>query len=127
LETERLAREVLSSAMEVHRQLGPGLLPSAYEVCLCHELYLHGVSFVRRRILPLSYKGLQLDCCYRIDLVVEDKILVELKSIEQVLPIHSAQLLTYLRASKKPIGLLINFNVLLIKDGITRIVNGLEE
>ena len=86
-----------------------------------------GLSFTREVHLPLSYKGLQLDCCYRIDLLVEDKILVELKSIEQVLPIHSAQLLTYLRASKKQIGLLINFNVLVLKDGIKRIVHDFDE
>src|SRR5580765_5057735 len=97
---------IIAAAIEVHRNLGPGLLESAYQECVCYELTQMGLSFTREVHLPLSYKGLQLDCCYRIDLLVEDKILVELKSIEQVLPIHSAQLLTYLRASKKPIGLL---------------------
>jgi len=118
---------IIAAAIEVHRRLGPGLLESAYQECVCYELSRMGLSFTREVHLPLSYEGLQLDCCYRIDLVVEDKILVELKSIEQVLPIHSAQLLTYLRASKKPIGLLINFNVLVLKDGIKRIVNDFAE
>ena len=118
---------IIAAAIEVHRGLGPGLLESAYQECVCYELSRMGLSFTREVHLPLSYKGLQLDCCYRIDLLVEDKILVELKSIEQVLPIHSAQLLTYLRASKKPIGLLINFNVLVLKDGIKRIVNDFAE
>jgi GxxExxY protein len=118
---------IIAAAIEVHRRLGPGLLESAYQECVCYELSRMGFSFTREVHLPLSYKGLHLDCCYRIDLVVEDKILVELKSIEQVLPIHSAQLLTYLRASKKPIGLLINFNVLVLKDGIKRIVHDFDE
>jgi len=114
---------IIAAAIEVHRHLGPGLLESAYQVCVCYELSRMGLSFTREVHLPLSYKGLQLDCSYRIDLLVEDAVLVELKSIEQILPIHSAQLLTYLRASHKPIGLLINFNVLVLKDGIKRIVN----
>jgi len=118
---------IIAAAIEVHRHLGPGLLESAYQVCVCYELSRMGLSFTREVHLPLSYKGLQLDCSYRIDLLVEDAVLVELKSIEQILPIHSAQLLTYLRASHKPIGLLINFNVLVLKDGIKRIVNDFNE
>ena len=118
---------IIAAAIEVHRHLGPGLLESAYQVCVCYELSRMGLSFTREVHLPLSYKGLQLDCSYRIDLLVEDAVLVELKSIEQILPIHSAQLLTYLRASHKPIGLLINFNVLVLKDGIKRIVNDYNE
>jgi GxxExxY protein len=118
---------IIAAAIEVHRHLGPGLLESAYQECVCYELSRMGLAFTREVHLPLSYKGLQLDCSYRIDLLVEDAVLVELKSIEQILPIHSAQLLTYLRASHKPIGLLINFNVLVLKDGIKRIVNDYNE
>src|SRR5215467_12864959 len=86
---------IIGAAIEVHRELGPGLLESAYEECLCHELHLRGIKFQRQVDLPVGYKGLKLDCGYRLDIVVEDAILVELKSIEQVLPIHQAQLLTY--------------------------------
>ena len=123
----QITHGIIAAAIEVHRHLGPGLLESAYQVCVCYELSRMGLSFTREVHLPLSYKGLQLDCSYRIDLLVEDAVLVELKSIEQILPIHSAQLLTYLRASHKPIGLLINFNVLVLKDGIKRIVNDYNE
>ena len=118
---------IIAAAIEVHRHLGPGLLESAYQECVCYELSRMGLAFTREVHLPLSYKGLQLDCSYRIDLLVEDAVLVALKSIEQILPIHSAQLLTYLRASHKPIGLLINFNVLVLKNGIKRIVNDFAE
>ena len=118
---------IIAAAIEVHRHLGPGLLEFPYQECVCYELSRMGLAFTREVHLPLSYKGLQLDCSYRIDLLVEDAVLVELKSIEQILPIHSAQLLTYLRASHKPIGLLINFNVLVLKDGIRRVVNDYNE
>src|ERR1035438_501880 len=118
---------IIAAAIEVHRHLGPGLLESAYQECVCYELSRMGLAFTREVHLPLSYKGLQLDCCYRIDLLVEDAVLVELKSIEQILPIHLAQLLTYLRASHKPIGLLISFNVLVLKHGIKRVVHNLAE
>ncbi len=104
-----ITHEIIAAAIEVHRHLGPGLLESAYQECVCYELSQMGLSFTREVHLPLRYKGLQLDCNYRIDLLVEDAIVVELKSIEQILPIHSAQLLTYLKASHKQIGLLINF------------------
>jgi GxxExxY protein len=123
----RLTRGIIAPAIEVHRHLGPGLLESACQECVCCELRRMGLFFTREVHLPLSYKGLQLDCSYRIDLLVEDAVLVELKSIEQILPIHSAQLLTYLRASHKQIGLLINFNVLALKDGIKKIVNDYTE
>jgi GxxExxY protein len=123
----RITRGIIAAAIEVHRHLGPGLLESSYQECVCYELSRMGLAFTREVHLPLSYKGLQLDCCYRIDLLVEDAVLVELKSIEQILPIHSAQLLTYLRASHKPIGLLINFNVLVLKQGIKRIVHDFAE
>jgi GxxExxY protein len=122
-----ITRGIIAAAIEVHRHLGPGLLESAYQECVCHELSRMGVSFTREVHLPLSYKGLHLDCSYRIDLLVEDAVVVELKSVEQVLPVHSAQLLTYLKASHKQIGLLINFNVLVLKDGIKRIVNDYTE
>jgi GxxExxY protein len=118
---------IIAAAIEVHRHLGPGLLESSYQECICYELSRMGLSFTREVHLPLSYKGLRLDCSYRVDLLVEDTVLVELKSIEQLLPIHSAQLLTYLRASNKPVGLLINFNVLVLKDGIRRIVHDFDE
>jgi len=122
-----ITRGIIAAAIEVHRHLGPGLLESAYQECICYELSRRGLAFTREVQLPLSYKGLQLDCSYRIDLLVEDQIVVELKSIEQVLPIHSAQLLTYLRAAHKQVGLLINFNVLVLKDGIKRIVHEFAE
>ena len=123
----QITHGIIAAAIEVHRHLGQGLLESAYQECVCYELSRMGLAFTREVHLPLSYKGLQLDCSYRIDLLVEDAVLVALKSIEQILPIHSAQLLTYLRASHKPIGLLINFNVLVLKDGIRRIVNDYNE
>jgi GxxExxY protein len=122
-----ITRRIIAAAIEVHRHLGPGLLESAYQECVCYELSQMGLSFTREVHLPLTYKGLQLDCNYRIDLLVEDAVVVELKSIEQILPIHSAQLLTYLRASHKQIGLLINFNVRVLKDGIKRIVHDFDE
>ena len=118
---------IIAAAIEVHRHLGPGLLESAYQECVCYELSQMGLSFTREVHLPLSYKGLHLDCNYRIDLLVEDAIVVELKSVEQILPIHSAQLLTYLKASHKQIGLLINFNVPVLKDGIRRMVHKYSE
>jgi GxxExxY protein len=118
---------IIAAAIEVHRHLGPGLLESAYQECVCHELNRMGVSFTREVRLPLSYKGLMLDCSHRIDLLVEDEIVVEIKSVEQTLPVHTAQLLTYLKAANKQVGLLINFNVLVLKDGLKRIVNDYTE
>ena len=122
-----ITRGIIAAAIEVHRHLGPGLLESSYQECVCHELRGMGLSFAREVHLPLSYKGLTLECSYRIDLLVEDAVLVEFKSVEHLLPIHSAQLLTYLTASHKQIGLLINFNVLLLKNGIKRVVNDYNE
>src|SRR5438309_11159793 len=98
---------IIGAAIELHRALGPGLLESAYEECLCHELHLRGVSFQRQAALPVSYKGLHLHCGYKIDLIVEQEIIVELKAIEKILPVHEAQLLTYLKLSGKHVGLLI--------------------
>ena len=106
--------------LEVHRNLGPGLLESAYEECLCHELHLRGLDFKRQVALPLLYKGLKLDCGYKLDLIVQDQIILELKAVEKLLPIHEAQLLTYLRLTGKRVGLLIKFNVPLLTQGIIR-------
>lgn len=111
---------VIGAAIEVHRNLGPGLLESAYEVCLARELAGRGVEFQRQVELPVVYKGERLDAGFRIDLLVADAIVVELKAIEKVLPVHEAQLITYLRLSNKRVGLLINFNVPMLKDGIVR-------
>ena len=111
---------IIRAAIEVHRALGPGLLESAYEECLCHELHLCGLAFQRQVDLPVPYKGLKLDCGYKMDVVVEDEVVLELKSIERILPVHEAQLLTYLKLSWKRVGLLINFNVALLTRGIIR-------
>ena len=117
---DRLSAEAIGAAIEVHRELGPGLLESAYEECFCHELHLRGLTFQRQIELPVSYKGLKFDCGYRLDVIVDDAVIVELKSIEHILPIHHAQLLTYLRLAGKKVGLLINFNVSVLKNGIVR-------
>ena len=117
---EDLTQEIIGAAIEVHKQLGPGLLESAYEECLCHEFHLRGISFTRQVPLPVEYKGIKLDCGYRIDVMVEDSVVLELKSIEAMLPIHDAQLLTYLRLVQKRVGLLINFNVSVLAKGIVR-------
>jgi GxxExxY protein len=113
---------IIGAAIEVHRHLGPGLLESAYEECLCHELHLRGLSFERQVDLPVSYKGLNLDCGYKIDLIVEQQVVLELKAIEKILPIHEAQLLTDLKLSGKRVGLLINFKTPLLTRGIKRFV-----
>ncbi len=113
---------IIGASIEVHRHLGPGLLESAYEECLCHELHLRGLSFERQVDLPVPYKGLLLGCGYRMDLVVEHEVVLELKAIESILPVHEAQLLTYLKLSGKHVGLLINFNTPLLTRGIKRIV-----
>ena len=117
---EQLTEQIIGAAIEVHRELGPGLLESAYEECLCHELHLRNISFQRQVDLSLAYKGRKLNCGYRLDIVVENTVLVELKSIEQILAIHHAQLLTYLRLSGMRVGLLINFNVAVLKNGLLR-------
>jgi len=115
--------DIIAAAIEVHRHLGPGLLESAYEVCLCHELSIRGIPFQRQRELPVVYKGLRLDAGYRIDVLAEGTVIVELKAVEALAPIHSAQLLTYLRLTGCNVGLLINFNVVLLKDGLKRLIN----
>ena len=119
---EELSGQIRGTAIEVHRELGPGLLESAYEECLCYELNARGIQFQRQLELPVNYKGLRLDCGYRIDILVENKIILELKSVEALLPIHDAQLMTYLKLSGCKLGLLMNFNVALVKDGIKRFV-----
>lgn len=115
-----LTEGVIGAAIEVHRALGPGLLESSYEICLCRELYVRGLAFERQQSIAIHYKGVQLDCGYRADLIVENTMLVELKAIESVSAVHEAQLMSYLKLSKLPVGLLINFNVQLLKHGITR-------
>jgi GxxExxY protein len=117
---EDLTQEILGAAIEVHRELGPDLLESACEECLCHELNLRGLSFQRQVPLPVQYKGLKLDCGYRLDVLVENAVILELKSVEKVLPVHEAQLLTYLKLTGKRVGLIIDFNVAVLKDGIVR-------
>ena len=118
---------IIGAAIEVHRALGPGLLESAYEECLCRELTLRRVPFERQRQLPVEYKGLQLECSYRLDLVVADTIVVELTTVEALPPVHEAQLLTYLRLGGWKAGLLLNFNAPVLKQGIRRLRWGLPE
>ena len=115
-----LTHRIIGLAMRVHTRLGPGLLESAYEHCLCHEFNRNGLPYARQVDLPLDYDGIHLDCGYRADLIVDDQVILELKSIEHILPVHEAQLLTYLRLSGCHIGLLFNFNTLSLKDGIRR-------
>lgn len=122
-EINEITEKIIGAAIEVHRHLGPGLLESAYEECLCYELNQLGLRFQRQVHPPISYKGIQLHGAYRMDLVVEDTVVVEIKATEQVLPLYSAQLLTYLRSASKPVGLLINFNVPVLKEGIRRVAN----
>jgi GxxExxY protein len=118
-----VTHDIIGSAIEVHRFLGPGLLESAYLKCLCQELRLRNVVFDREIPLPLRYKGLALEQGYRLDLVVAGSIIVELKSVEKLLPVHEAQVLTYLKLKRLPLGLLINFNVPVLRSGIVRIAN----
>jgi len=117
-----LPGQVIGCAIEVHRILGPGLLESAYEHCLAHELNNSGLSFVRQKSLPVNYKGTALECGYRLDFLVEDKLIVELKSIDKLQKIHEAQILTYMRLAHLNVGLLINFNEIMLKNGIKRFV-----
>jgi GxxExxY protein len=120
-----VAHEVIGAALEVHKALGPGLLESAYQECLGHELELRGIYYQTEVVLPARYKGRQISPAYRADLLIGGCLLVELKSVEKLLPLHKAQLLTYLRLTECRLGLLINFNVTLLKSGITRVANGL--
>lgn len=127
MNSNEITEGVIGAAIEVHRALGPGLLESAYVQCLCYELTLRNLAFRLECPLPVQYKGLRLDCGYRVDLLVADMVLVEVKSVERVMPVHEAQLLTYLRLGGWKIGLLINFNVPVLRDGISRRVMGLAE
>jgi GxxExxY protein len=119
-----ISNKIIGSAIEVHKILGAGLLESVYEDCLCYELSQQKINFSRQVNLPISYKDAKINAGLRMDLIVEDLIVVELKAVEQIIPVHKSQLLTYLKITKKWLGLLINFNVPVLKDGITRIVNG---
>lgn len=118
----RITEGIIGAAIEVHREVGPGLLESAYEACLAHELAARGLQLERQVPLPVRYKGVELDCGYRLDLVVEGAVIVELKAAKALEPIHTAQLLTYLRLSGLRVGLLLNFNVPVLKQGIKRVV-----
>jgi GxxExxY protein len=122
LHLEDLTSEIIASAIEVHRVLGPGLLESAYEVCLCRELASRNISFRLQVPLPVQYKGVQLDCGYRLDVLAEDLVVLELKCVSELTDLHKAQLLTYLKLSGKNVGLILNFNVPLMKQGIHRMV-----
>ncbi len=118
-----ITEKIIGAAISVHRVLGPGLLESAYEECLCFELSLMGLNFQRQVALPVQYKDVMLDCGYRLDIVVENSVIIELKAVERLIPVHEAQLLSYLKLSKLPIGLLMNFHVPVLKSGLKRIVN----
>ena len=135
MNVNEITEATIGAAIEVHRALGPGLLESAYRQCLCHELHLRGLTFASERSLPVIYKGLRLDCGFRVDLIVAEAVVVEIKAVERLAPVlaqelkahYDAQLLTYLRLGGWKVGLLINFNVPLLREGIRRRVLGLEE
>ncbi len=123
MEIEVLGKSVIAAAIEVHQELGPGLLESTYERCLCHELLLNGIKVERQKILPIENKGLQIDEGYRLDLLVDERIILELKVVDDLSSDHFSQLLTYLKLSNLSLGFLINFNVPLLKQGLKRVVN----
>ena len=125
MEINKISGEIVDAAMKVHSALGPGLLESAYEACLLYELQKRGLNRKSQVPLPVIYEGVKIDTGYRLDVLVEDAVIVELKTVESILPIHEAQLLSYLKLSGKSIGLLINFNVVHLKNGIKRMVNNL--
>ncbi|MCL6436484.1 MAG: GxxExxY protein [Leptolyngbyaceae cyanobacterium HOT.MB2.61] len=124
MELDEISGQVIGAAIAVHRELGPGLLESAYEACLKYELAQQGLRVESQVPQPVIYKGIHLDCGYRLDLLVEDLVIIELKTVERLQPIHDAQLLTYLKLKKLRLGLLINFNVPILKHGIKRLLNG---
>ena len=124
MDVNELSKAVIGCAIEVHRALGPGLLESTYEICLCHELNLWVIPFERQKPIPVAYKGVKLDCGYRADVIVDRRLLVEIKAIDQTSAIHDAQLLSYLKLSGVSVGLLINFNVRMLKEGVRRKVLG---
>jgi GxxExxY protein len=117
-----LTHEIIGAAIEVHKNLGPGLLESTYEECLCHELSQRGIPFERQKPVSVVYKGVKLDCGYRLDLLVSDRVILELKSVEALAPIHNSIMITYLKLSGNRIGLLMNFNVQILKKGVKRVV-----
>ncbi|MCO6510294.1 MAG: GxxExxY protein [Aridibacter famidurans] len=123
-ELNELSRRIIGAAIEVHREIGPGLLESAYEECLCFELENQGISVARQVPLPINYKGNELPCAYRMDVVVENEIILELKTTKRIESIHEAQLLSYLKLSDRPLGLILNFHMAYMKQGVKRIVNG---
>jgi GxxExxY protein len=118
-----ITRTIIGAAIAVHKALGPGLLESAYHVCLCRELKLQSVAFETRRRIPISYRGEPLDVHYEADIIVEDKVLIEVKAVSPLLPVHTAQVITYLKLTRLPLGLLINFNVPFLCDGVRRLLN----
>ena len=127
LDVNKTTEAIIGAAIEVHRHLGPGLLESTYEECLCEELSLRKITFKRQVALPVVYKGKKLDAGYRIDLLVNDEVVVELKAIDTIQPIHEAQTLTYMRLGDWQVGLILNFNVTVLKNGIKRLVHKLKE
>ena len=126
-ELNKTTETIIGSTIAVHQELGPGLLESAYEACLVYELLQRGLSMQQQKALPVNYRGVKVDCGYRIDLLVENNVIVELKAVERLEPIHEAQLLSYLKLSGYRVGLLINFNVKILKQGIKRLVNNLAD
>lgn len=120
-----LTEKVIGCAIEVHKGIGPGLLESAYEECLCYELSQAGLAFTRQVPLPVVYKGVNLNCGYRLDIFVEDQVILEIKAVDKIIPIHEAQLLSYLRMLNRKVGLILNFHSTVMKHGIKRIVNNL--
>jgi GxxExxY protein len=125
MDINKISGLIIEAAMRVHSVLGPGLLESAYEACLLHELRKPGLKVLSQVSLPVLYDSLNIDAGYRVDLIIDDSVIVELKAVEKLLPVHEAQLLSYLKLSRKKLGLLINFNVVHLKDGIKRMANGL--
>ena len=122
MEFDSLSNKAIGCALEVHRELGPGLLESAYENCLIHELRTQGIECEQQEPIPVHYKGIAIDCGYRMDVLVEKQLILELKSVDPLLPIHDAQLLTYMKLARVPVGLLMNFNVERLKEGLKRMV-----
>jgi GxxExxY protein len=120
LRYEELTEQILGAAIEVHKALGPGLLESAYEECLCHELNLRNLRFERQVVVPVAYKSVTLDCGYKLDLLIENTVILELKCVERITSIHEAQLLTYMKPLSNPVGFIINFNVAVLRAGIVR-------
>jgi GxxExxY protein len=126
MKINEITEQVIGAAIRVHRFLGPGLLESAYEACLCSEIRNSGLRVEQQKPIPLIFRDVKMDCGYRLDILVEDQVIVEVKSVEHILPVHKSQVLSHLRLLNRNVGLLINFNVAALKDGITRLVNKYE-